>query len=290
MTTTTYYNILGVSEDASKQEIKAAYRELAKQYHPDHSDAPNADQHFKQIKTAKEVLTNPDSRAEYDQTSHEEFINHSTNNPLITGAAGNVLGDTATDQTLNTTTTTTPDTSSDSQHQDPAYANSSLRDRLLGNGIGVGTTLVWLLTLLRQFAYGTRWVVETLWTSLHAIPYGTLSLLTSLFFLAGVAAETTLYITIPSAIIFLSIWAYMIMDWELGVGGFGFSSLVLGLGHNQGFIPGGDGFKIIMTALLAALILSFLMKVNYDARNANPPSVMDKLAGWDVNNDTESSD
>jgi len=61
-----YYSVLGISENASKDEIKHAYRELAKKYHPDRCHEANAEEKFKEINEAYETLSNDDSRAEYD--------------------------------------------------------------------------------------------------------------------------------------------------------------------------------------------------------------------------------
>lgn len=62
-----YYKILGVPRDADGEAIKKAYRRLARQYHPDVSDAPDAEQRFKEINEAYEVLKDPEKRATYDQ-------------------------------------------------------------------------------------------------------------------------------------------------------------------------------------------------------------------------------
>lgn len=64
-----YYEILGVSEDASQKEIKEAYREKVKETHPDQSDDPNAAQLFMQVQEAYDVLSDPDKRAEFDSGS-----------------------------------------------------------------------------------------------------------------------------------------------------------------------------------------------------------------------------
>lgn len=62
-----YYDILGVSEDASQEEIKKAYKKLAKEYHPDRSDKENAEEKFKDIGEAYAVLKDPEKREKYDQ-------------------------------------------------------------------------------------------------------------------------------------------------------------------------------------------------------------------------------
>jgi molecular chaperone DnaJ len=67
MTQRDYYDILGISRNASVDEIKAAFRKLARQYHPDVSKEPDAEERFKEINEAYGVLSDPDKRARYDQ-------------------------------------------------------------------------------------------------------------------------------------------------------------------------------------------------------------------------------
>jgi molecular chaperone DnaJ len=62
-----YYQVLGLARDASQEEIKRAYRQLAFQYHPDHNKDKDAEQKFKEINEAYEVLSNPEKRAAYDR-------------------------------------------------------------------------------------------------------------------------------------------------------------------------------------------------------------------------------
>lgn len=66
-----YYQVLGVSKDASDQDLKSAYRKLAMQYHPDRNPGnPEAEEKFKEASEAYQVLSDPQKRAAYDRYGH----------------------------------------------------------------------------------------------------------------------------------------------------------------------------------------------------------------------------
>ncbi len=68
-----YYNILGVSKNATQEDIKKAYRRLAKKYHPDANKDKNSEQKFKEISEAYQVLSDPKKRSTYDQFGSAAF-------------------------------------------------------------------------------------------------------------------------------------------------------------------------------------------------------------------------
>src|SRR5215210_7954937 len=65
-----YYELLGVARDAGQDEIKRAFRKLARELHPDVSDAPDAEHRFREVVEAYEVLSNSERRQLYDRFGH----------------------------------------------------------------------------------------------------------------------------------------------------------------------------------------------------------------------------
>jgi len=86
-----FYDVLGVGRDASEEEIQRAYREKVREYHPDVSDDPDAEEKFKKAKTAKEVLTDEEKREAYDQLGHERFVEAEKRGGV--GGGGGARGD-----------------------------------------------------------------------------------------------------------------------------------------------------------------------------------------------------
>ena len=68
-----YYKTLGVGKNASDEEIKKAYRKLARQYHPDRNQAPEATERFKEATEAYQILSDSEKRSMYDRYGHQAF-------------------------------------------------------------------------------------------------------------------------------------------------------------------------------------------------------------------------
>ena len=68
-----YYEVLGISKSASADEIKRAYRKMAKKYHPDVNKEPGAEEKFKEVQEAYDVLSVDNKKAAYDRYGHAAF-------------------------------------------------------------------------------------------------------------------------------------------------------------------------------------------------------------------------
>jgi len=74
----TFYQILGISKNASTSEIKASYRNLASKFHPDKTNSALSDELMKKVNQAYEVLSDPKRRKEYDYTIGEKLSENTT--------------------------------------------------------------------------------------------------------------------------------------------------------------------------------------------------------------------
>ncbi len=83
-----YYDVLGLPRNATETDIKKAYRNLAKKYHPDVCKDPGAEEKFKLINEAYDVLSDETKRRQYDQLGHDNFTNASKGNYSGAGGAG----------------------------------------------------------------------------------------------------------------------------------------------------------------------------------------------------------
>ncbi|QLE49230.1 J domain-containing protein [Nostoc sp. C057] len=135
-----YYNILGVSKTATSDEIKRAYRKLARKYHPDVNPGnPEAEEKFKDINEANEVLSNPEKREKYDSfgqywkqaevsgtsprgtsTYADNFGQYSNFDDFINDLLGGLGDRTRTKQTYYRTSTRQPDDFGSFRSQAPA--------------------------------------------------------------------------------------------------------------------------------------------------------------------------
>jgi molecular chaperone DnaJ len=81
-----YYEVLGISKDASKEEIKKAYKKFAKQYHPDLNKDHGDGEKFKEISEAYAVLSDQTKKQQYDQFGHDKFDQRFSQEDIFRGA------------------------------------------------------------------------------------------------------------------------------------------------------------------------------------------------------------
>lgn len=89
-----HYTTLGVERTATPDEIKQAYRKMARKYHPDVSKEPDAEARFKEVAHANEVLSDPEQRAAYDQAGLHEARRPPFSSPFHRQAGGDSMDDT----------------------------------------------------------------------------------------------------------------------------------------------------------------------------------------------------
>jgi molecular chaperone DnaJ len=82
-----YYDLLGVSDDATTDEIEQAYREKLKETHPDVSDSDDASERTRKLLDAKETLTDESERDRYDRLGHDAYVDTDQSNPSTTSSA-----------------------------------------------------------------------------------------------------------------------------------------------------------------------------------------------------------
>jgi hypothetical protein len=120
----TYYDVLGVDEDASQEDVESAYRERVKETHPDRNDEDDAADQFREVVRAEEVLGDADERSRYDELGHDAYVRR------VDGV--NAAG------AEQSPWTATPDDTDDSCRTDASTSESST-GRSTGSGTATGT-------------------------------------------------------------------------------------------------------------------------------------------------------
>ncbi len=88
-----YYEVLGVSRDATTDDLRRAYRKLARRYHPDVCKEPNAEARFKEVNEAYQILSDDEARARYDRYGHAGLNQNSFEGFAGFGGFEDIFGD-----------------------------------------------------------------------------------------------------------------------------------------------------------------------------------------------------
>lgn len=118
--TETFYEVLGVAEDATTDEIEAAYRERLKRTHPDVSDDDDASQATKELVEARDVLVDENERARYDRVGHAAYVGDTVADPTADAAENNTTEPAA--------STTDPQQARDRRRRERAASKRVRRD------------------------------------------------------------------------------------------------------------------------------------------------------------------
>ncbi|WP_339103702.1 DnaJ domain-containing protein [Haloterrigena salinisoli] len=124
----TYYDVLEVDPDATREEIQTAYRERVLETHPDHNDAPDAAEQFKRVSTAKSVLTDGTERARYDRLGHESYVrlaDHSAGDGTAGDSSAPTDESNTSAETASNASTTNGSNASTGDSSDDASANAA---------------------------------------------------------------------------------------------------------------------------------------------------------------------
>lgn len=129
----TFYEVLSVPPDASRETIQRAYREMVKEHHPDVSEHPDARERFKRITRAKTVLTDPAERTRYDRLGHEAYLARERS-----GTTHGDVDDTAPRQSASSASAATTDASGPDAGTAGRGDRAGPRDAARGSGPGTG--------------------------------------------------------------------------------------------------------------------------------------------------------
>lgn len=300
----TFYDTLNVDTNASPEEIKSAFRAKIKSDHPDRN---GSEQDFKRTLAARDVLLDSHERELYDDIGHTRYCNlkdyssfapssqtRTTTTPSPSPHTTPTPKTTSTNSS-NTSHTTTASASSQTNTRNTSKSGSTRESTSNSTGtsapsstysINFPNPTIGITTLTapaRSVLHAMGWFVETVYRSVIAVHYGLFALLVSSVFIGTLARDgIPISVKIPASVLLIGMWAYMVLDWKLGVSGF-LSAILLTTYdlNNTQFNPFVEQYTAITVALTIGLLASFGMKLYYDRHGLRPLSIMPKLAGWD---------
>ncbi|WP_335999344.1 J domain-containing protein [Halorientalis halophila] len=231
-----FYDVLDVSPDADAETIRAAYREQAKETHPDVSDHPEAEARFKRVTRAKAVLTDPEERARYDRLGHARYVETADGFAVDSGAEDDADaadeaaatdsdsggGETATDERASAGgETTTGDTADTANAAESASGGSAAWDQSGTRPGGASATTAGGYATRTEYTEQSFDRIRVPLTPGSIIQIGTMVFLYPVFLFASLAPAFPLTVNLVVGLCTILVVGYLLSIPEVGMVVFG---------------------------------------------------------------------
>ncbi|WP_181684578.1 DnaJ domain-containing protein [Halorhabdus salina] len=267
----TFYDVLGIPESATVEEIESAYRERVKETHPDVTDDEDAHETVQRVIEARDVLTDEAERSKYDRLGHETYVGQTVHEPIDADSTAAEPSDSP-EETVSTASDNsewTNDTQTAADDWWQKHADQAAGGRTTPRGRTVGEHVAETNTERSSWTNGSGYAVrqptasnELNWSRLFPGSQSAVLLLAAficypMLVVSSVFPSFPLVVNLVVSACTLLITIYLVSIPEVGTLAFGFWSLVtvgaLALGHLDPFSIAG---VLAMTVTWVPLVLS----------------------------------